>query len=226
MSPVVAVNMAMSADGKVATTNRSVTSFGSSRDLAHLYELRATADAIVCGSRTVEETSATLGNGGDAYLKLRQRAGLASHPVRVIVSGAGTLSSKIPLWNAHPSPVVVLTSPLAPLGERGRLSRLAESVWVSPSPEIDFSAAFSWLATEYRVRRLMAEGGPTLNDALFRADLVDELHLTICPRLVGGRTSPTIVDGIGQTKLSQASSLRLSQRRLIRGELFLVYTRR
>ena len=225
MNPFLAINMAMSVDGKVATPNRTVTSFGSPRDLAHLYELRATADAIVCGSRTVEETSATLGNGGDAYLKMRQKAGLASYPVRVVVSGAGTLASNIPLWKAHPSPVVVLTSSRIPSIQCERLRSLAESVWVSPSEEIDFSAAFSWLAASYRVQRIMVEGGPTLNDALFRADLVDELHLTICPRLVGGWSSPTIVDGIGQSHLAYASNLRLTRRRSCRGEIFLVYAR-
>jgi hypothetical protein len=41
--PFVFVNMAMAADGKIATANRAVHSFGSARDLNHLYELRATA---------------------------------------------------------------------------------------------------------------------------------------------------------------------------------------
>jgi hypothetical protein len=47
--------MAMTADGKIATANRArFTSFGSKRDLEHLYELRATADAVMCGARTVK----------------------------------------------------------------------------------------------------------------------------------------------------------------------------
>ena len=51
--PFVFINMAVTADGKIATANRAVHSFGSARDLEHLYELRATADAILCGARTV-----------------------------------------------------------------------------------------------------------------------------------------------------------------------------
>ena len=62
-APFVLVNMAMSADGKIATANRAVTTFGSASDQEHLHALRATCDAIVCGARTVEETDATLGNG-------------------------------------------------------------------------------------------------------------------------------------------------------------------
>ena len=45
--PFVLVNMAMTADGKIATANRRIHSFSSSRDLEHLYELRATADAVM-----------------------------------------------------------------------------------------------------------------------------------------------------------------------------------
>ena len=54
--------MAMTADGKIATANRAVHSFGSQRDLAHLYELRATADAVMCGARTVKISETILGN--------------------------------------------------------------------------------------------------------------------------------------------------------------------
>ena len=52
--PFVLVNMAMTADGKIATTNRLVSSFSSRRDGQHLLELRATADAVMAGARTVD----------------------------------------------------------------------------------------------------------------------------------------------------------------------------
>src|SRR5579871_6859732 len=90
--PYVFVNMAMTADGKIATANRAVHSFGSARDLEHLYELRATADAIICGARTVEISDTTLGNGGERFRKLRLKNGLAEHPLRVIVSGSGSIN--------------------------------------------------------------------------------------------------------------------------------------
>ena len=40
--PFVLINMAMTADGKIATANRRVSSFGSPRDQDHLLQLRAT----------------------------------------------------------------------------------------------------------------------------------------------------------------------------------------
>ena len=89
--PFVFVNMAMTADGKIATDNRVVHSFGSAQDLAQLYELRATADAILCGARTVEISNATLGNGGEKFRKRRLQNGLAEFPIRVIARGGGTI---------------------------------------------------------------------------------------------------------------------------------------
>jgi riboflavin biosynthesis pyrimidine reductase len=70
---------------------------------------------------------------------------------------------------------------------------------------------------------LLCEGGGELNDALFRAGLVDELHLTICPKIIGGRLAPTIADGLGALKLDQAARLQLKSARRLGDELFLVY---
>ncbi len=219
----VLLNMAMTADGKIATENRKVTSFGSPRDLAHLYELRATADAILCGARTVEETGATLGNGGDEYTQIRFKQRLQAYPVRVVVSGEGSISSMIPLWNTHSSPIIVLTSGRAPKANLERLRRLATEVWVSPGDEVDFPEALKWLATSYGVGRIVAEGGATLNDTLFRSHLIDELHVTICPYLAGGRNAPTLAEGKGWSRLDQATRLRVHQKIRRKGELYLVY---
>jgi riboflavin biosynthesis pyrimidine reductase len=51
------------------------------------------------------------------------------------------------------------------------------------------------LRAEYGVRSILCEGGPTLNEALFRGGLVDELFLTVSPQLVGGVAPLTILNG-------------------------------
>ena len=61
--PFVLVNMAMTADGKIATADRASASFGSRRDQEHLLELRATADAVMAGARTVMSGDIKLGPG-------------------------------------------------------------------------------------------------------------------------------------------------------------------
>jgi riboflavin biosynthesis pyrimidine reductase len=62
-----------------------------------------------------------------------------------------------------------------------------------------------------------------VNAGLFRADLVDEVYLTFCPLIFGGRDAPTMADGRGIDKVSQAVKLRLKLIERYGDELFLVY---
>ena len=223
--PFVVVNMAMTADGKIATSTRSVHTFGSPRDAANLYKLRATADAILCGARTIEETRATLGNGGDAHRAARLRRGLHPYPLRVVVSGSGSLSPDAEIWKHRFSPVVVLTTRRASARRLERLRGLADHVWVSPGNAIDWAAALAWLAGKHGVKRLVCEGGGELNDALFRGGWVDELRLTWCPLIFGGRTAPCISGGRGVESMAQAARFELAAMERVENEFFLVYRR-
>ena len=223
--PFVFLNLAMTADGKIATANRAVHSFSSVRDLAHLYELRATADAVMCGAHTVEISEATLGNGGEKFRRRRKRNGLAEFPLRVVVSGSGSLSPAAPIFQHRFSPIVVLTTRRAPPAALRQLRGLAAAVKISGIREINFPAALRWLREQWNVKRLLCEGGGELNDALFRAGLVDEIHLTICPEIFGGRTAPTLADGLGLPNLARAVQFKLTSLRPKNGELFTIYSR-
>ena len=222
--PRVLVNMAMSADGKIATADRAIHTFGSARDLAHLYELRATADAVMCGARTVA-LDATLGPGGLKYRRLRLRRGLAEYPLRVVVSGSGSVDPALPVFAARFSPILVFTTARAGSARLRRLAAVADEVIVAGKATVDFAAALAHLRRRWGVRRLLCEGGGELNDALFRADVVDELHLTICPFIFGGRDAPTLADGRGVDRLAAARQFRLARRRRVGDELFCVFAR-
>lgn len=221
--PFVLINMSMTADGKIATANRRVSSFSSARDRQQLYALRATADAVLCGARTVDLNRVTLGSGGARFRALRRRRGLAADPLRVIASGAGRLDPGAHIFGAGRSPILVLTSGQAGSTRLRRLRAVADEVAVFGGRELDLRAALAWLRARWGVKRLVCEGGGELNDAMFRAGLVDELHLTVCPFVMGGREAPTIADGLGFPDLGRAARLELRSRRAVGGELFLVY---
>jgi riboflavin-specific deaminase-like protein len=223
--PFVFVNMAMTADGKIATVNRAVHSFGSERDLEHLYELRATSDAILCGARTVEISNATLGTGGEKFRRRRIKKGLNEFPLRVIVSGSGSIDPAAEIFQKHFSPIVILTTKSASQKKLARLRRLADEVKISGESEINFRAALRWLREKWNVKRLLCEGGGELNDALFCANLVDEIHVTICPKIFGGRAAPTIADGHGFSRLALAWQGKLGSKENLSGELFTVFSR-
>jgi riboflavin-specific deaminase-like protein len=223
--PFVFINMAMTADGKIATANRALHSFGSARDLAHLYELRATADAVMCGARTVEVTGTTLGPGAEKFRRQRLKLGLAEYNLRVIVSGSGALNPGATIFQKQFSPILILTTARISRLNLKKLAAVADAVKICGEREINFRTALSWLREQWQVKRLLCEGGGALNDALFRADLADEIHLTMCPQIFGGRNAPTIADGRGFSTLAGARKFDLTSARREKAELFTVFSR-
>jgi len=223
--PFVLVNMAMSADGKIATANRAVSSFGSARDHENLLKLRATADAVMCGARTADLSDINLGPGGRRFQRLRVRRDLPEYNLRIIVSGSGSVNPDAEVFKQGFSPIIVLTTPRGAKQVGKSLLHLANEVISCGKSEIDFTAFLKWLRRERGVKRLLCEGGGELNDALFRADLVDELHLTVCPKIFGGRSAPTIADGLGFARLAAAAQFQLKSSRRVGGEMFLVFVR-
>jgi riboflavin-specific deaminase-like protein len=223
--PFVFVNMAMTADGKIATMNRAVSSFGSLRDHKHLLELRATADAVLAGARTVDSAAINLGPGPARFRRLRVKSGLMEYNLRVIVSGNGSLNPAAEVFKHHFSPILILTTGRVSKVRLRQLRALADEVKVCGRQEINFRKAFGWLRGKWGVKRLLSEGGGGLNDALFRAGLVDELHLTICPKIFGGRNAPAIADGRGFRRLAEALPLQIKSFKHIGNELFAVFRR-
>jgi riboflavin-specific deaminase-like protein len=221
--PFLLVNMAMTADGKIATANRAVSSFGSRRDREHLLQLRATADAVMAGARTADLNPINMGPGPAKYRRLRLRRGLAEFNLRVIVSRSGTVNPVAEVFRRRFSPIIILTTRRATASRLKKLRAVAAKVKICGAKEIDFPHALRWLRGKWGIKRLLCEGGGELNDALFRAGLVNELHLTVCPKIFGGRAAPTIADGLGAGSLARATQLELQSARRQGDELFLVY---
>ena len=223
--PFVLVNMAMTADGKIATANRAVSSFTSPRDHEHLLALRATADAVMAGARTVDSAPINLGPGPAKFRRQRLKRGLAEFNLRVIVSRSGSVNPRAQVFQHRFSPILILTTRRANKGRLKQLQALADVVKICGRQEINFQAALRWLRKQWRVKRLLCEGGGELNDALFRARLVDELHLTICPKIFGGRRAPTIADGRGFNRLTDLDQFQLKSMRHVKDELFTIFLR-
>ena len=222
--PFVFSNFAMTADGKIAFASREFVPFGSDRDREHMMELRASADAVMAGARTVETPGVTLGPGGKKFQRLRLARGLSEYNLRVIVSGSGSMDLGSEIFKNRFSPIIVLASKSAPAKRLQRLRRVADDVGVFGETEIDFLAALRWLSERWNVKRLLCEGGGHLHDAMIRAGLLDELHLTICSSIFGGRNAPTLADGRGFATLGAAKRFSLRSARRVGNELFAVFS--
>ncbi len=224
--PFVFINMAMTADGKIATANRAINTFGSPRDSDHLYELRASADAVMSGARTLDTNPYLLGNGGERFRKLRRKNGLGDYALRIIVSGSASIDPQAEIFKHRFAPIILLTSQRAAKARIKKLAPLVDDLGQFGEKELDIVTALQWLQQKWHVKRLLCEGGAALNDLLFRADVVDEINVTICPFIFGGRMAPTISEGLGLKKLSEARQFEVKSTKQAGEELFTVFRRK
>ncbi len=212
--------MAMSVDGKVSSVAREPTTFTSREDKRRLLEIRARCDALVVGGRTAAIDCQTMGVPDPALRAQRLSRGQTEHPLRVIDSGRLNLSPALSVFRAPVSPMLVVCCERAPRARRATFARLAHLV-VCGREEVEIRRLVRLLAEEYRARTILCEGGPTLNDAFFRSGVVDELFLTLCPKIVGGTSAPTLAEGVGFPRLRAAARGRLVSCRRGRADWFL-----
>lgn len=221
--PFVSVNVAITADGKLAPDSRHFVPFGSKRDQQLMMELRSRADAVMSGARTVDLGKVDLGPGGKKYQQQRLANGLAEYNLRVIASGSASLNPNAHIFRTRFSPILLLTTEAAPRARLKKLQSLVDGIFVSPGATIDFRAALAWLREKWKVNHLLCEGGGEINAPLLREKLADELYVTICPVIFGGRRAPTMADGAGISELAAATRVQLLKRELLGGELYCVF---
>lgn len=221
--PFVYINVATTADGKLAPANRHFVPFTSKRDQELLLGLRAGADAVMSGARTVGPMPVNLGPGPAKYRKMRLKEGLPEYNLRVVVSGSGNLNSRAEIFHHRFSPIIVLVTRRAPESKLRRLREVADEVKAFGDKQLNFTEALRWLRQKWGVKRLLCEGGGEVNAGLFEEGLVDEVYQTLSPLVIGGRDAPTMSDGNGFPALASAARLRLKSLKRVADELFLVW---
>jgi riboflavin biosynthesis pyrimidine reductase len=133
----------------------------------------------------------------------------------VIVSGRLDLPWDAPLFDEG-GRVLIFTASEAEPPETATSLRV-----VRHEDEVDVGAALAHLRRERGIRALLCEGGPRLHGQMQAAGLVDDLFLTIAPKLAGGG-APRIVEG----ELPEVAPLELAWLLEEDGELFARYRRR
>jgi riboflavin biosynthesis pyrimidine reductase len=124
----------------------------------------------------------------DELRAAREQEGLAPNPLAVVVSARLDLHTDLPLLNEPQQRVVIAT------GSDAMLPGLGDQIVYERTGD-DLPMLMARLRQEHGVRSVVCEGGPTLNSHLLAAGLVDELWLTLNPKLAGGAAALTIVAG-------------------------------
>jgi len=181
--PYLLLNMIATVDGRATLGGRSGP-LGERADKELLYGLRTAVDAVMAGAGTVRAERYGQLIRDDSHRRLRCERGLAEEPLACIVSGRLALDGEIPLLAEADSRVVVLTPSSASLPQDCRAQ--IDYVRASRDGLLDLPGAMAELHERLGVRTLLCEGGPHLNAQLLAQGLVDELFLTVSPKLAGG----------------------------------------
>ena len=206
--PYTFINVAATADGKIDTFERRGAAVSSARDKARVDELRAGADAILVGGKTLLEEQPKLTVKSEALREDRVRRGLSPNPIKVGVVSAADIPLESDFIKAGPARVVIFTTSQTSISQLEALRARGVEVFVDDEPRVDLKKMLQTL-NDLGVQRLMVEGGGTVNFELLRLGLVDELTIYLAPMLFGGDGSPTLAAGTGLTR-SEAIPLKLS----------------
>jgi len=197
--PWVIAKWAMTVDGKIATATGESRWISGEESRRKVHALRGRVDGIAVGIGTVETD--------DPLLTARPPGPRIA--VRIVLDSRARLSPHSRLvQTAREFPVLVAVSAQADGEARRKLE--AAGCEVLECPGRTRSERLQALLDELGRRRMtnvLFEGGSQVLGELFDHQLVDEVHVFVAPKIVGGQNGRTPVAGRGVTKMAEALHL-------------------
>ena len=183
--PIVVLSAAMTLDGKIGKRNKKVV-LSSKSDKIRVHKLRSKFDAILIGKNTVEQDN--------PLLTVRHVKG--KNPIRIILDSHGTIknNSKI-IKTSKNVPTIIVTSKLISKRNLSRLKNLPLDVIVCGKNQVDIRKLIPILCKK-GIKKILLEGGGTLNLSFLKNNLIDEIIITITPLVLGSENSVNLFEGI------------------------------
>ncbi len=175
----VAINMAMTLDGKSILADGQWHSLTSMADRNKMDIIREGADVIFAGAASLRQDNAKL------YVRNNTNA---HHPIPVIFTKSGKLSQTLHLFQKpHPKPVIVCSKQAQKkIAATLKKTDYQNYTWAGWHELIDL---IEWLSLQYNAKIFLLEGGPKLNAFFFQQDLITDMYITIVPFIAGGKGS-------------------------------------
>jgi 5-amino-6-(5-phosphoribosylamino)uracil reductase len=207
-------NLATSVDGKIATQSRVHFSLGTPADRRLMQVLRKRADAVIIGAGTLRAFHGPILCSG------------AQKPINVVVSSQlKGLSTSWKFFTNRSTRKILFVLPEASTTQIRKFAPFAEIYQLdAPTRRKPIAVQIVQTLEKLGVRNLLVEGGGGLMWDFIEPGLLDEMYITLTPRILGGSQSPSLVDGKGFTP-ENIVNLKLKSCQRKGDELYLVYSR-
>lgn len=204
------MNAAVTVDGKVVTVGGD-SRISCEEDLDRLHKLRSEVDAVMVGAGTILSD--------DPSLTVRRVKG--KNPIRVVVDGKARIPLSAKVLRGDPKTIVAVSSE-ANRRKVESIRKTGVDVWIFDGAKVDLRKLLEKLS-ELGVKKILLEGGPTLNWEMLKHGLVDEIRISIAPVIVGGERAKTLVEGEGIPLVKKGIKLKLTGIEKVGKDLLLIY---
>ena len=226
--PYVAINMVSTLDGRVSVDGKA-SPIGSGADRLIMRNIRCAADAVLVGAGTVRAEEMNLGVP-KALSEKRRANGRGEQPLGVILAGSGGLpfSRKILRSADQGQRIVVIAADSTPEATLLEASALDVGVLRTEDPGLPQPASVLRLLNQrFDTRAVLLEGGPAVNASFLSSGAVEELFLTLSPKIFFSATNPlTLASTAEQQPHSTYFDLVSVYASSHEGELYLRYVKR
>ena len=220
--PYVLMNMAMSADGKISTFQKKSVQFSSVEDRRVMDEIRFLSDAIIIGANSLRIDGIHLWIKSAELTKQRLDNGKSPHPINIVLSRSLNIPLECRFFTFPETEKWLITSNTHHSSEISKFKTCCQIIQFSEADgQISLKEVMLFLKKK-KINTLLLEGGSSLNYQMLAHNYVDEIYLTICPLIIGGKDVATPVGGFGFS-VDEFRNLRLMDFRQQDGELFLHY---
>ena len=203
--PWITAKWAMTLDGKIATSTGDSKWITNKQSRQRVHMLRKNNMAILCGIGTVI--------ADDPMLNVRlseetmQRLGIKEHEVRHPIRIVADRQARIPMESqlvstAHEYPTIVVYGNSADEEKLQQLRDAGVTLW-----NCNTLTELVQRAGAEKIDSILLESGGTLSEALLSEGLIDEVVAFVAPKIIGGKSARTPVEGEGITLMSEAIEL-------------------
>jgi riboflavin-specific deaminase-like protein len=205
-------NLATSIDGKIAFADRSHAPLGTRADWEQMLVLRKRADVVLFGAATLRTFRKSCGVPGSR----RQ-------PTNAVVSRSlEGFDPSWPFFQDRTVPKILFATDRVSPARKKLLAPYATIIELRLKSGRSSARAVVKKLSSLGFKSLLVEGGGGVMWDFVSENLIDEFHVTLTPRILGGTEAPTLVDGVGFSR-DAVLNLKLHRLRRVKDELYLTY---